>query len=111
MIIKTRSITRGKTCFIIGCLSFVLLTSICWASSSSGKSDVQKLSTVSKPTADHAKFIILNQHMKQGPDATKACLTCHTEAAKQVQNNIHWTWGLDKMGKEGMGKARIINNF
>ncbi|MBN1365034.1 MAG: hypothetical protein JW976_09550 [Syntrophaceae bacterium] len=100
-----------KICIVIACLSLILFTFVCWAVSDSNKSDTQKLPVVSKPTADHSKFGILNQPMKQGPDATKACLSCHTEAAKQVQNTYHWTWGLDKMGKEGMGKARIINNF
>ncbi|MDP2107483.1 MAG: hypothetical protein Q8J67_00360, partial [Rhodocyclaceae bacterium] len=36
------------------------------------------------PTADHSKFKELQKQFKTGPEVTKACLSCHTEAAKQV---------------------------
>ena len=43
-------------------------------------------------TADHSKFEQLQGPFASGPDVTKACLGCHTEAAKQVHKSIHWTW-------------------
>lgn len=64
-------------------------------------------------TADHSKFDILKTEFKSGPQVTKACLTCHTEASLQFHQTIHWTW-LDpktkdtaKLGKGGLS----VNNF
>ena len=64
-------------------------------------------------TADHSKFKELQQEFKSGPEVTRACLTCHTEAARQIQKTIHWTWIVPdakpgvKMGKGG----NVVNNF
>ena len=41
-------------------------------------------------TTDHSKFEGLQQPFETGPDVTKACLVCHTEAAKQIHQTIHW---------------------
>jgi len=63
-------------------------------------------------TADHSKFEVLRQEFKNGPEVTKACLSCHTEAARQIQKTIHWTWlcPADETGK--LGKAGlVVNNF
>ena len=64
-------------------------------------------------TADHSKHEILQQEFKSGPEVTKACLSCHSEAASQFHKTIHWTW-MDpitekdiKLGKGGLS----INNF
>ncbi|HHI68910.1 MAG TPA: cytochrome C, partial [Planctomycetes bacterium] len=73
-------------------------------------------------TADHSKFKILQQDFPDGPSVTKACLTCHTEAARQIMKTSHWTWICPKARKEmgvkeikhqvPYGKAEyIINNF
>jgi hypothetical protein len=64
-------------------------------------------------TADHAKHEILQQEFNSGPEVTKACLSCHSEAAAQFHKTIHWTW-MDpsteddlKLGKGGLS----VNNF
>jgi len=64
-------------------------------------------------TADHSKHEILKQEFNYGPQVTKACLSCHSEAAAQFHKTIHWTW-MDpsteanlKLGKGGLS----INNF
>ena len=61
-------------------------------------------------TADHAKFKKLQQTFKTGPEVTKACLSCHSEAESQFHKTIHWTWiaqGTDNQtGKAGYS----INN-
>ncbi len=63
-------------------------------------------------TADHTKFKELQKEFKSGPEVTKACLTCHTEAAKQIQKTQHWTWEfLNPDTKQTLGKKHIINNF
>ncbi len=67
---------------------------------------------MSHSTADHKKFKQLQQKFQRGPEVTKACLSCHTEAAKQVQKTIHWTWSK-KIGPGGKlyGKAHFLNDF
>src|SRR3546814_5072698 len=30
--------------------------------------------------------------ISSGPEVTKACLVCHTEAAKQIHQTEHWNW-------------------
>ena len=64
-------------------------------------------------TADHSKHQALQQEFKTGSEVTAACLSCHSEAATQFHQTIHWTW-LDpatneskKLGKGGLS----INNF
>jgi octaheme c-type cytochrome (tetrathionate reductase family) len=50
---------------------------------------------------------------KSGPEVTKACLSCHTEAARQIQKTIHWTWLCPAAKPEAkLGKAGyVVNNF
>jgi len=63
-------------------------------------------------TADHSKFKELQQDFKTGPDVTKACLTCHTEAGKQIMKTKHWTWEwLNPENNQLLGKRHVINNF
>jgi octaheme c-type cytochrome (tetrathionate reductase family) len=63
-------------------------------------------------TADHARFGELQQTFKSGQDVTRACLTCHTEAARQVMKTKHWTWeALNPNFDQKLGKKTMINNF
>ena len=64
-------------------------------------------------TADHTKHKVLQQEFTSGPEVTKACLSCHSEAASQFHKTIHWTW-LDPATAESkvLGKGGLsINNF
>ena len=68
--------------------------------------------------ADHTKFPILKQKFAKPQDVTKACLTCHTEAGKEVMATSHWNWtrkSLNTPGKKGvavtLGKKNVVNNF
>jgi hypothetical protein len=66
----------------------------------------------STSTADHSKFKELQQTFKTGPEVTRACLACHTEAAKQVHKSKHWTWEfLNPDTHQRLGKKNTINNF
>lgn len=69
-------------------------------------------SAASKSTVDHSKLKELQKTFASGPEVTQACLTCHTEAGKQVQHTKHWTWEYadPKTGKM-LGKKNIINNY
>ena len=65
-----------------------------------------------KSTADHSKFKELEGPFATGPEVTKACLACHTEAAKQVHKSKHWTWEfLNPQNQQQLGKKNVINNF
>lgn len=70
------------------------------------------LKKILKSTADHGKFKELEGPFASGPDVTKRCLECHTEAAKQVHRTKHWTWEfLNPESKQRLGKKNVINNF
>jgi len=63
-------------------------------------------------TADHSKFKELQGPFATGPDVTRACLQCHTEASKQLHKTKHWTWSVvNPANGERLGKRNIINNF
>ncbi len=63
-------------------------------------------------TADHTKFKELKGPFANGSEVTKACLSCHTEAGKQVMKTIHWTWEYTnpKTGQQ-LGKKHLVNTF
>lgn len=66
----------------------------------------------SATTADHSKFEVLKGPFVSGPDVTKACLTCHTEASKQVHQSIHWRWEFEHPETgQVLGKRHVINSF
>lgn len=66
----------------------------------------------SNTTADHGKFEILKQDFRSGPEVTKACLSCHTEAGDQVMHSLHWTWDYDNTATgQRLGKKNVINAF
>ena len=64
-------------------------------------------------TTDHSKHKALQMEFKSGAEVTKACLSCHSEAASQFRKTIHWTWlGSSAESGKRFGKAGdSINNF
>ncbi len=69
-------------------------------------------------TADHSRFTELNKNFKQPEEVTKACLSCHNLAGRDIMKTSHWLWTRKTTkfpGKEGqvveVGKKNIINNF
>ncbi len=63
-------------------------------------------------TADHSKYKELDRDFKTAPEVTKACLQCHTEAARQIHKTKHWTWDfLNPENKQRLGKKNVLNNF
>lgn len=70
------------------------------------------LQSIAAGTADHSKFKELQQAFASGPEVTRACLSCHTEAAKQIHLTKHWNWEfLNPDNKQRLGKKNILNNF
>ncbi len=63
-------------------------------------------------TADHSKFEQLQGPFTSGPDVTRACLECHTEADDQFMESIHWTWEYRHPETDQLlGKRHLVNNF
>ena len=89
---------------VIAGIAFVLLC----AAGSGALAAPQKNSS----TADHTKFDALQKPFETGPEVTRACLGCHTEAAKQIHKTKHWTWDYvnPKTGQR-LGKMNVVNNF
>lgn len=68
--------------------------------------------TRSKSTADHSKFKELKGPFASGSEVTKACLSCHTEAAQQVMGTRHWTWEYTNPDTgQKLGKKTMLNSF
>lgn len=73
--------------------------------------------SASGATADHRKFPQLKRRFADGPAVTRACLSCHTEAAAQIQETSHWNWlgstvaVPGHLGARRIGKANLLNNF
>ena len=63
-------------------------------------------------TTDHSQHPILKQEFARPEDVTKACLSCHNQAASQIHKTIHWTWKdpADPSGATGKG-GLTVNNF
>ena len=67
---------------------------------------------LAESTADHSKYKELDRSFSSAPEVTKACLECHTEAAKQIHKTKHWKWEfLNPENKQVLGKKNILNNF
>ena len=67
---------------------------------------------VAAGTADHSKFKELQAEFKSGQEVTRACLSCHTEASRQVMKTKHWTWeAVNPNTNQKLGKKTLVNNF
>ena len=64
-----------------------------------------------KPPTLHSRFAVLQQDFQSGPEVTKACLTCHKEAAKQIHKTQHWKWEYTNPAGQVLGKRHVVNNF
>lgn len=63
-------------------------------------------------TADHSHFQVLQGPFASGEEVTRACLGCHTGAAKQVMQTRHWTWDYLNPGTgQRLGKKTMLNGF
>lgn len=111
-----------KTTKMTGMLAIVLTWFLCAGVMANESNDIAPGRKMAKQaaktkglwiTADHSGHEILKQEFTSGPEVTKACLSCHNQAALQFHKTIHWTW-MDpatedsaKLGKGGLS----VNNF
>lgn len=102
--------------FLVALLAFGATASMAATTPTATPAPAPAANPTAKPasnsTADHSKFEALKRNFKTGPEVTKACLSCHTEAGKQVQHTKHWTWDITnpKTGQK-LGKKNLINNY
>lgn len=60
---------------------------------------------------------LLQGPFASGEEVTRACLTCHTDAAEQIMQTVHWTWESEPVKVDSRpepistGKKTSINNF
>lgn len=113
-----RLLILGASCFLLAVLMVAGQAPRAGASEEEyktyGAEQARKVSREVKRwvTTDHSKHPVLQQEFTTPEEVTKACLTCHNEAALQVHKTIHWMW-IDpadterKMGKNGL----TLNNF
>ncbi len=72
------------------------------------------LPTHPRPTSHVGLF---STPLETGSDVTRACLSCHEDAAYQIMQTTHWTWQAPPVEVEGrdepvsVGKANLLNNF
>ncbi|MCL4402892.1 MAG: tetrathionate reductase family octaheme c-type cytochrome, partial [Acidobacteria bacterium] len=64
---------------------------------------------------DHAKLPQLQRTFTSGREVTEACISCHTERAKEVMQTSHWNWSRQEYipgrGIRSIGKKDVLNNF
>lgn len=112
---KHRQHIIGSLLFVMG--SLLLSASVLAKTDPAGqakqaKATKQTAKQTRDSTADHTKFKALQKDFKDGPEVTRTCLECHTEAAKQVHKTKHWTWEfINPATKRKLGKKNVINNF
>src|SRR5689334_23146883 len=65
-----------------------------------------------KAGPDHSKFAALQENFASGPDVTRACLSCHTSAAREIHKTLHWKWEyVNPTTGQVLGKRHVVNNF
>ncbi|HEX8978666.1 MAG TPA: tetrathionate reductase family octaheme c-type cytochrome [Parasulfuritortus sp.] len=65
-----------------------------------------------KTPQDHSKFKQLQGPFTSPEQVTQACLSCHTQAGKQVMSTLHWTWkAWNPDTKQMVGKSQVYNTF
>ncbi|MFN2143815.1 MAG: tetrathionate reductase family octaheme c-type cytochrome, partial [Anaerolineales bacterium] len=64
------------------------------------------------PSIDHSSFPALQGPFDTPQDVTKACLSCHINAASELMSTVHWTWEYtNEETGQVLGKKNLINNF
>ena len=68
-------------------------------------------SQAARPSSMHSRFKVLQQDFQSGPEVTRACLTCHKQASKQIHQTQHWKWEYVNPAGQVLGKRNVVNNF
>lgn len=98
-----------KKLFVFASFLFLVLQ-VHMVFATENKTITRDLMQTFESTADHKKFQVLLADFNSTEEVTRACLSCHNQAAKQIHKDIHWTWDA-KNEKQELGKKVSINNF
>ena len=97
-----------RTALLVGCAGWLVTTGPALADETTPEAKPLKLTT----TANHSKFKELQKTFLTGPEVTKVCLSCHTEAAGQIHRTKHWKWEyLNPATNQTLGKKHVLNNY
>lgn len=95
---------------VIACAGFAFLLSLAAIEADAATS--MGPGSTPQSTADHNTFEKLKQKFETGPEVTRACISCHTNAAKQLHKTTHWTWDYTNPETgQRLGKRNVVNNF
>ena len=102
---------------LIGTLLILLVPLLIFTGSSEGEAAKDPWASVpDHPThTDHTDLI--KGPFAEGSDVTRACLSCHEDAAVDVMQTTHWTWQAPPAEVAwsdepvSTGKANVLNNF
>ncbi|MHC4580488.1 MAG: tetrathionate reductase family octaheme c-type cytochrome, partial [Planctomycetota bacterium] len=72
---------------------------------------VMGLASPAVAAVNHSLFFQLNKDFQTASEVTEACLTCHSEAGRQVMQTSHWTWEYTTKDGQQLGKNNVINNY
>ena len=108
MVVRKSNGIRHSLANVLLVLGIAVFTIAITDSAHSAQTVLDKLNA---STADHTKFEELQKAFTSGPEVTRTCLSCHTEAASQIQHTFHWTWAPGNPGDDCLGKARYLNNL
>ncbi|WP_424943190.1 tetrathionate reductase family octaheme c-type cytochrome [Aliiroseovarius crassostreae] len=91
----------------------LMFAQMAWAETTTTGAVVPDAPTIisTSSTADHSQFEALKGPFASGPEVTKACLSCHTEADNQLMHSIHFNWSYDSESGQSLGKSKVINAF
>jgi octaheme c-type cytochrome (tetrathionate reductase family) len=101
----------GFTALIIGIPLLIFLP----RGSSAKVEDPWKTIEKHRVHLDHSPFF--TRSITRPQDVTRACLECHSKAAKNLMKTAHWKWEGDPVMVPGhklpmkIGKKNLINNF
>jgi octaheme c-type cytochrome (tetrathionate reductase family) len=74
--------------------------------------DITPTPTGPQDTIDHSQLPVLHGPFDSPQAVTRACLSCHAEAAQEMMHTVHWTWEfVNEATGQTLGKKTLINNF
>ena len=100
---------------VIAVLIAGLVAALAWQPGSPAEAKARPRGAAQRTHLDHSAFF--DEPFVSGPEVTRACLTCHEQAAAEVMATAHYQWqgAPEDVRRDGrllrVGKRNLINNF